>query len=120
VLSDLPRQGARSQDCHFSRSSALFAAVPGEPVDQVKQIEIHGRQGAIPARIYSPQGAIATLVYFHGGGWVFLSMEACDPFCRQLANASRCRVISVDYRLAPEHMPMTPIFGPHTAIPASA
>ena len=43
------------------------------------------------------------MVYFHGGGFVIGDVESYDPFCRTLANASRSLVLSVDYRLAPEH-----------------
>ena len=58
-------------------------------------------------RIYSPLGkperVLPGIVFFHGGGWVAGSLETHDGFCRRLANESGCRVIAVDYRLAPEH-----------------
>ncbi len=58
-------------------------------------------------RIYSPVGSRETklpgMVFFHGGGWVAGSLETHDGFCRRLANESGCRVVAVDYRLAPEH-----------------
>jgi len=57
----------------------------------------------IPARLYRPRsGMLPLLVYFHGGGWVVGSVAVSDPFCRALANASGCAVVSVEYRLAPE------------------
>ena len=57
----------------------------------------------IPARLYRPlSGMLPLLVYFHGGGWVVGSVAVSDPFCRALANASGCAVVSVEYRLAPE------------------
>jgi len=57
----------------------------------------------IPARLYRPRsGMLPLLVYFHGGGWVLGSVAVSDPFCRALANASGCAVVSVEYRLAPE------------------
>ena len=63
--------------------------------------------GAILLRIYSPLGKperiLPGMVFFHGGGWVAGSLETHDGFCRRLANESGCRVIAVDYRLAPEH-----------------
>ncbi|NJO13490.1 MAG: alpha/beta hydrolase [Gammaproteobacteria bacterium] len=43
------------------------------------------------------------LVYYHGGGWISWSVAAFDPVCRRLSDAARCAVISVEYRLAPEH-----------------
>ena len=60
--------------------------------------------GGIPARIYTPKGEVAgTVMYIHGGGWVVGSLKSFDPFCRFLTDASGCVVVSVDYRLAPEH-----------------
>ena len=50
-----------------------------------------------------PERVLPGMVFFHGGGWVAGSLESHDGFCRRLANESGCRVIAVDYRLAPEH-----------------
>ncbi len=64
-------------------------------------------------RRYRPLGvegaALPTLIYYHGGGWVIGNIETHDSTCRRLANKSRCQVISIDYRLAPEHPFPTPI-----------
>ena len=56
-------------------------------------------------RIYTPagDGPFGVLVFFHGGGWVIGDLDTHDALCRTLANESGCRVIAVDYRLAPEH-----------------
>ena len=66
-----------------------------------------GRSGSIPFRIYTPVAASAEplpcLIYFHGGAWIFGDLDTVDCMCRMLANESACRVISIDYRLAPEH-----------------
>jgi acetyl esterase len=65
-----------------------------------------GSGWAIPLRRYEPHDLPAPspgLVYFHGGGWVAGSVESHDRFCRRLAAMARCRIVSVDYRLAPEH-----------------
>jgi acetyl esterase len=61
----------------------------------------------IKFRRYRPLGvegaSLPTLIYYHGGGWVIGNIETHDSTCRRLANKSRCQVISIDYRLAPEH-----------------
>jgi acetyl esterase len=62
----------------------------------------------VPLRSYRPAGSVAAaalpaLVYFHGGGWTIGDLDTHDVLCRQLCNASGCAVISVDYRLGPEH-----------------
>nr|WP_232328044.1 alpha/beta hydrolase [Kibdelosporangium sp. MJ126-NF4] len=62
--------------------------------------------GAIPARLYTPTGlpeGSPLLVFFHGGGFVIGSVKSHDTVCRFLAKYARVRVLSVDYRLAPEH-----------------
>ncbi|MBS0472531.1 MAG: alpha/beta hydrolase [Proteobacteria bacterium] len=69
---------------------------------------IPGPAGEIPLRVYTPLGltgeqTLPGLVFFHGGGFVIGDLETHDDLCRCLANGSGCRVVSVDYRLAPEH-----------------
>ncbi len=66
---------------------------------------IPGPGGDIPLRIYTPEGAgpFPVLVYFHPGGWVFGSIAGSDPVCRAIARQTPCLVVSVGYRLAPEH-----------------
>lgn len=82
-------------------AAALFG--PLEPVP-FEDREVPGPGGAIPVRIYHPPGATgAALVFFHGGGWVLGSIETAHRPCATLARESGCTVISVDYRLAPEH-----------------
>lgn len=66
-------------------------------------IESGGRE--ILTRVYTPQEDTAedTLLFFHGGGWVTENIDTYNGVCRALARASGCRVVSVEYRLAPEH-----------------
>jgi acetyl esterase/lipase/DNA-binding FadR family transcriptional regulator len=59
--------------------------------------------GPVSARVYSPRGYRAVIVFVHGGGWVMGSVDSHDHICRWLAVATRSRVISIDYALAPEH-----------------
>ncbi|MDP1840497.1 MAG: alpha/beta hydrolase [Reyranella sp.] len=72
-----------------------------------------GPASEIRFRRYKPMGAKAgllpTLIYYHGGGFVIGTIETHDSTCRRLANKSRCQVISIDYRLAPEHPFPAPI-----------
>jgi len=84
-------------------SAPVDAMVPLEDVPVIRDLLIDGAV-PIPARIYRPSaGILPLLVYFHGGGWVVGSVALSDNFCRALANASGCAVLSVEYRLAPEH-----------------
>jgi acetyl esterase len=71
----------------------------------VEDLKIPGRQGQIPIRIYTAEGSGVrpVIVYYHGGGWVVGNLETHDNVAGYLANASGGIVVSVDYRLAPEH-----------------
>jgi acetyl esterase len=87
-----------------------MAAMPGStgPVEEVARVEsraLPGPAGEIPVRIYAPsqQRGLPALVFFHGGGFVIGSLDTHDGTCRSLANAIGCVVVSVEYRLAPEH-----------------
>lgn len=77
------------------------------PIGKIENIEIPSGDTKIPARVYTPVAAggeaMAGIVFFHGGGFVVGDLDSYDPFCRMLANESGCRVVSVGYRLAPEH-----------------
>jgi len=76
-----------------------------QTVPRVQNRTIPGSEGTIPVRIYTPEGSppFPVLVYFHGGGWVLGDLDAADSTCRALAKGAGCVVVSVDYRLAPEH-----------------
>lgn len=73
---------------------------PSEPID-----EVHDEMaGEVPVRIYRPgAGTRGGVVYLHGGGWVIGDLDSHDNVCRSLANRAGVVVVSVDYRLAPEH-----------------
>ncbi len=89
------------------RASEGMAAMQGplEPVAGVEDRTLPGPGGSIPVRIYAPfgKGPFPVLIYFHGGGWVIGDIASSDGLCRMLTNAAGCIVVSVDYRLAPEH-----------------
>jgi acetyl esterase len=76
-----------------------------EAVARVEDRRIPGPAGEIPVRIYRPggDGEFPAVAFFHGGGWVAGDLDTHDVICRILTNAARCVVVSVDYRLAPEH-----------------
>ena len=88
---------------------ALMATFPrpaGESVGAVVNRTVPGPAGEVPVRIYGPAGVgsepLPALAWFHGGGWVFGSLDSADFVCRRIANRAGCRVISAAYRLAPE------------------
>ncbi|MBQ1074341.1 alpha/beta hydrolase [Micromonospora sp. C31] len=76
-----------------------------EPVHEVRDTRVPGPAGDLPVRIHRPagEGPLPTLVYFFGGGWTLGSVDTADGICRRLANAVPCQVVTVGYRLAPEH-----------------
>ena len=84
-----------------------FRDLAGEPEDvaAVADITIPVAGGDIPLRVYTPAGSgpLPCLVYYHGGGWVLGDIQGLDSTCRARANAAGCVVVSVEYRLAPEH-----------------
>jgi len=89
---------------------ARLAVNPEPPeLDSAKDIAIPAPHGGIPARLYTPKtlrknnGLAPCLVFFHGGGWVIGNLETHDVVCRKLAHEGELLVLSVDYRLAPEH-----------------
>jgi acetyl esterase len=75
----------------------------GPELPQVEDFQLPTRAGEITARRYVPEDPQATILWLHGGGWVIGDLESHDAMCRLLAQSSGCRVVAVDYRLAPEH-----------------
>jgi acetyl esterase len=83
-------------------------APPPEPVDAVTDFDLPGGDAQpVRARAYTPRdaraGALPLVLFLHGGGWVTCDLDSHDATCRALANASGCKVVALDYRLAPEH-----------------
>jgi acetyl esterase len=74
-----------------------------EPVAAIEERSFTSDGAKIPARIYRPAGAVNTILFFHGGGWVVGSLDTHDGSCRMLANRSGANVVSIGYRKAPEH-----------------
>lgn len=101
-LSALPVEQARQM-------VAMMGAVRSDTVDDiacVRDLEVPTAAGSIPARVYVPeerQEPLPVVAFFHGGGWVLGGLDTHDGSCRSLARASGALVVSLDYRLAPEH-----------------
>ncbi|MDM4765160.1 alpha/beta hydrolase [Pelomonas sp. SE-A7] len=78
--------------------------LPRAPLERVEDLKLPGADGLLSARLYAPShDKLPVLLYFHGGGFTIGSLETHDSLCRQLALRSGAAVISLDYRLAPEH-----------------
>jgi acetyl esterase len=72
--------------------------------DPIARVETIAAAGVTPRmRWYHPDNAAGTVLYMHGGGWMFGGLDTHDGVCRMLANRSGCDVVAVEYRLAPEH-----------------
>lgn len=84
---------------------------PGDDIGDQSDRTIPGPHGDIPVRVYTPEGdgPFPCLVYFHGGGWVIGDLEMTNAICRTLAARSKSVVVSVHYRLAPEHKYPVPL-----------
>jgi acetyl esterase len=88
----------------FAESQAALPSGRGARNVTVTDGIIAGPNGDVPIRRYRPEGKPhGRILYCHGGGWVFGTLDGFDPVCRQLAHDSSAEVVSVDYRLAPEH-----------------
>jgi acetyl esterase len=87
------------------KSRARWLQGSPAPVAKVEEMTIPGPAGEIPIRVYWPEedGPLPVVVYYHGGGWVIGDLDTSDSLCRLLANGASAVVVSVDYRLAPEH-----------------
>lgn len=101
AFQDVPLGEARRQ---IDAEARIFGSIID--VDTVHDVVVPTRNGSVPARVYRHRHSDALLgavTYFHGGGWVVGSLDSTDAVCRFIAHHLRVVVISVDYRLAPEH-----------------
>jgi acetyl esterase/lipase len=101
-IETLPPPQARAAVLHQSKTYAG----PEIPVKEVHDIEVDGAEGPIKARHYVPPdtgGPHPLLVYYHGGGFVICDLDTHDAPCRLLCRYGGVHVLSIDYRLAPEH-----------------
>jgi acetyl esterase len=100
-----PEELAAMRDDYVQTAIRLGGAL--EPVERVEDVVIARAAGepALAARAYWPRALepVGALVWLHGGGWCIGDLEGFDRVCRSLCNAAAAVVVSVDYRLAPEH-----------------
>jgi len=102
-LLPLVRGDALGTRAHY-RQLALSRRGPQYVPEPVASAADQRSPGGVPVRVYEPLDPRgSTVIYLHGGGWVVGDVETHDPLCRRVANATGARVVSVDYRLAPEH-----------------
>ncbi|KAM6979448.1 arylacetamide deacetylase-like 4 [Aplochiton taeniatus] len=92
------------------RSCFLVCRTPPPPGLRVRDLSFSG----VPVRVYEPRAAPSKglrrgLVYFHGGGWIMGSVDTADELCRHIAKEAAATVVSVGYRLAPEHRYPAPL-----------
>lgn len=109
ILAQMAESGAPEfNQIPVAQSRALYTEgqteTPGIKVYSVENLVVEGPAGNIPVRLYKPFADPAPLhVFFHGGGWVIGNLETHDADCCEICIAGGCAVLSVDYRLAPEH-----------------
>jgi acetyl esterase len=110
----LPAWSDLSVDAARRLEDDLFSGPPEPPVDDVRDLAFDGPHGEVPVRVYRPEGATEAtggagdraaraLVHLHGGGWTLGTLDSVDGICREIAVRADAVVVSVDYRLAPEH-----------------
>lgn len=122
---DLPGFAEGTPQAAREAFAAAQAALPpdrGAKVRSIRDAQVDGPAGPIAVRRYVPEGArpAGRIVYLHGGGWVFGTLDGFDPVCRELAAASGCEVLSVEYRLAPEYPFPAPLDDAMAALAALA
>ena len=101
----IPEWSALSVESARRIEDEVFAATDPPAVERVLDMGIDGPDGEIPLRVYhpAPEERLPALCFFHGGLWALGTLDSIDGVCRRLARRSERVVVSVDYRLAPEH-----------------
>src|SRR6056297_839407 len=116
----LPEWHRLSVDAARRVEDEVFSGEDEPAVADVRDLAFDGPHGEVPVRVYRPEAAVEaagggdesaapdgagvrTLVHFHGGGWTLGTLDSIDGPCRELATRADAVVVSVDYRLAPEH-----------------
>lgn len=92
-----------AEEARAGMAARTAAREPGPHIDKVFDFVIPGPGVGVPVRVYHPEGATGVTIAIHGGGWLMGNRDSFDAVCRHLANDSGLAVVSVDYRLAPEH-----------------
>lgn len=101
-LPGAPKQSVTTARANLLTMSKLVAG-PQRALQRVTELTVRGADGQLGARLYVPRDAgDGLLVFFHGGGWVVGDLDTHDAYCRDLSAEAGIRVLSVDYRLAPE------------------
>lgn len=102
-MSTLPLEEAREA---YRRTTRMVGGRP--PLAAYRDLQVDGAAGPIDARLYVPTNCIGaqsspTILFLHGGGWMYGDLETHDPFCRVLAKTAGVQVLAIDYRRTPEH-----------------
>ncbi|MEX6723283.1 alpha/beta hydrolase [Parapedomonas caeni] len=101
-IRDLPADMARQ----MYRAMGQLTERPAPTLASISDVKVPTEAGPVPARLYVPLGAdrpSPLLIFFHGGGWVIGDLESHHSLCAEIAQQMGLRLLSVDYRLAPEH-----------------
>jgi len=88
---------------YYRRINRLAWQGAPDPDVMTSSLQLPLEHAALSARIYHGLSSRPLMIYFHGGGWVIGDLDTHHPFCLRLAHATQCTVMSIDYRLAPEH-----------------
>lgn len=105
MMNALPHMNAPFDPAALRLADEQPMPVPKAGVAEVRDVTLDTSAGAVKARLYHPMpgATLPLLVFIHGGGWVFGTLDTHDPLCRALAAAAEIAVLSLEYPRAPEH-----------------